>query len=96
MAKKSKSKDIKLTKDEIENIKNLRENFNNITVQLGELELSRIQTEQRLEQIQTDKLTLETRYNELATMERNVVNELQSKYGIGSLDLTTGVFKPQK
>tara|TARA_Y100001938_G_C7921912_1_gene344910 strand:- start:298 stop:588 length:291 start_codon:yes stop_codon:yes gene_type:complete len=96
MAKKSKSKDIKLTKDEIENIKNLRENFNNITVQLGELELSRIQTEQRLEQIQTDKLTLETRYNELATMERNVVNELQSKYGVGSLDLTTGVFKPQK
>ena len=51
MAKKSKSKDIKLTKDEIENIKNLRENFNKITVQLGELEVSRIQTEQRLEQI---------------------------------------------
>ena len=96
MAKKSKSKDIKLTKDEIENIKNLRENFNNITVQLGELELSRIQTEQRLEQIQTDKLTLETRYNELAMMEKNVVNELQSKYGVGSLDLTTGVFTPQK
>ena len=29
-------------------------------------------------------------------MEKNVVNELQSKYGVGSLDLTTGVFTPQK
>jgi len=43
------------------------------------------------------KITEQTvAYKELLTKEKEVINSLLEKYGIGSLDIDTGMFTPDK
>ena len=94
MAKKSK--DVKFTKDELNSIEELRNNYNSVTNALGMLEVSRMQTEKRLETIESDKIRLETQYEQLTMAEKELINSLTEKYGQGSIDINTGVFTPVK
>tara|TARA_E500000318_G_scaffold1441_1_gene1903 strand:- start:2102 stop:2386 length:285 start_codon:yes stop_codon:yes gene_type:complete len=94
MAKKSK--EIKFTQDEINSLQALQTNYANVRSAFGDLEVQRIQTEQRLEQINNEKFRLETEYSKLNTSEQQLVNDLNEKYGPGNLDPTTGVFTPTK
>ena len=92
MAKKSK--EVKFTKKEIDSLQQLRSNYANIELSLGKLEVSRMQTEQQLDNIENNKLRLETQYTELQKTESEIVNELTEKYGVGNLDIVTGKFTP--
>ena len=94
MAKKSK--EIKFTKDEISQIESIRNGFDEIQNFLGRLEIQRIQAEQVLENLHNDKLRLETRYSDLVDEERELVANLNEKYGPGNLDPETGIFTPTK
>ena len=94
MAKKSK--EIKFTQDEISRLKELQQDYDNVRSSLGSIEVSRIQTEARLEQIHNEKLRLETQYTQLNQRELELVSELNQKYGPGNLDPLTGVFTPTK
>ena len=94
MAKKSK--DVKFTKDELNSIEELRNNYNSVTNALGMLEVSRMQTEKRLETIESDKIRLETQYEQLTMAEKELINSLTEKYGQGSIDINSGVFTPVK
>ena len=94
MAKKSK--EITFTQEELTSLKDLQEGYQNIREALGSMEVSRIQTEQRLEQISNEKLRLETEYARLTQSEMDLVRELNEKYGPGNLDPNTGVFTPTK
>jgi predicted nuclease with TOPRIM domain len=94
MAKKSK--DVKFTKDELNSIEELRNNYNSVTNALGMLEVSRMQTEKRLEAIEGDKIRLETQYEQLTMVEKELINSLTEKYGQGSIDINSGVFTPVK
>jgi|TARA_B100001939_G_C16566678_1_gene456794 predicted nuclease with TOPRIM domain len=94
MAKKSK--DVKFTKDELNSIEELRNNYNSVTNALGMLEVSRMQTEKRLEAIEGDKIRLETQYEQLTMAEKELINSLTEKYGQGSIDINSGVFTPVK
>ena len=94
MAKKSK--EIKFTKDEISQIQSIRNGFDEVQNFLGRLEIQRIQAEQVLENLHNDKLRLETRYSDLVDEERELVANLNEKYGPGNLDPVTGIFTPTK
>ena len=94
MAKKSK--EIKFTKDEISQIESIRNGFDEVQNFLGRLEIQRIQAEQVLENLNNDKLRLETRYSDLVDEERELVVNLNEKYGPGNLDPETGIFTPTK
>jgi len=94
MAKKSK--EIKFTQEELTSLQELQQGYDNVRNGLGALEVSRIQTEQRLEQISNEKLRLETQYTQLNQTELELVNDLNEKYGPGNLDPSTGVFTPTK
>jgi len=94
MAKKSK--EIKFTKDEISQIQSIRNGFDEVQNFLGRLEIQRIQAEQVLENLHNDKLRLETRYSDLVDEERELVVNLNEKYGPGNLDPETGIFTPTK
>ena len=94
MAKKSKV--IKFTQDEINSLQSLQTNYANVRSAFGDLEVQRIQTEQRIDQINNEKLRLETEYSKLNTSEQQLVNDLNEKYGPGNLDPTTGVFTQTK
>ena len=91
-----KSKEIKFTKSEVSSIEELRNSFSDIQTLLGRLEIQRIQTEQSLENIHNDRLRLETRYSDLITEERKLVEDFTEKYGPGNLDPESGVFTPIK
>ena len=92
MAKKSK--EVKFTKKEINSLQQLRSDYANVEVSLGKLEIARMQSEQQLDNIENNKLRLETQYTELQKTESEIVNELTEKYGVGNLDITTGKFTP--
>ena len=94
MAKKSK--EITFTKDEISQIESIRNGFDEVQNFLGRLEIQRIQAEQVLENLHNDKLRLETRYSDLVDEERELVANLNEKYGPGNLDPETGIFTPTK
>jgi len=94
MAKKSK--EITFTQEELTSLKDLQEGYQNIREALGSMEVSRIQTEQRLETIENEKLRLETEYARLTQSEMDLVRELNEKYGPGNLDPDSGVFTPIK
>jgi len=92
MAKKSK--EVKFTKKEINSLQQLRSDYANVELSLGKLEIARMQSEQQLDNIQNNKLRLETQYTTLQRTESQIVSELTEKYGVGNLDITTGKFTP--
>ena len=92
MAKKSNQ--IKFTKEELSGIREVRNSYNNITTNFGNLEVQRIQTEQRLSAIEQQKVIAENEYNQVIQQEVELLNNLNEKYGQGSLDLEKGVFTP--
>jgi|TARA_A100001391_G_scaffold44003_1_gene25641 septal ring factor EnvC (AmiA/AmiB activator) len=94
MAKKSK--EIKFTKQEMESLNKVRIGFEEVQFSLGSLEIVRIQTENKLEQISNRRLQLETQYNNLINEEQELLSELNEKYGAGNFDPETGVFTPIK
>ena len=94
MAKKSK--EIKFTQEELTQLQELQSGYKNIRNSMGALEISRIQLEQRLDNLSDEKLRLETEYSQLVSTEQTLVGELNEKYGPGNLDPTTGVFTPTK
>jgi len=92
MAKKSK--EIKFTQDELTSLEDLQSGYDKIKNSLGSLELTRFQTEKKLEQISNERFRLENEFNKLTELELKIVRELNEKYGPGNLDPTTGVFTP--
>ena len=97
MAKKTKkTEEIKFTQQELESLQQVKDSYFQVKSGLGELEVARIQNEQRGEQIEGQKLRLEAQWVETVKMEQNLVDTLNQKYGPGNLDPATGVFSPIK
>ena len=94
MAKKKK--EIKFTQEEMDSLSNLRNSYAQLELSLGKLEVARIQSEQRMEQLENEKLRLETQYSEVQKQESILVSSLNEKYGDGNLDPETGVFTPNE
>ena len=90
----AKKKEIKFTQEELDSLSNLRNSFAQLELGFGKLEVARIQAEQRMEQIEDEKLRLETQYAQEQVNENNLISNLTEKYGMGNLDITTGKFTP--
>ena len=73
--------------EEIDKIKNLKNEVNQIAFQFGQLYINKLKLEEQ-EKFLKDKMEA------LETQEKNIANELTSKYGKGSIDLETGTFTP--
>lgn len=81
------SNEIKFTDEELKKVQDIKEQYNKLTVQLGQIELDRnLLDEQRK--------VLNTEYSNLRDMEMEFAKGLSNKYGVGSLNLQTGVFVP--
>ena len=85
---------IKFTDEELTNIKELRTNNANIVSQFGQIELEKFLTDQRLEQLDQAKLQLQSQLEKLQERERELVKELNDKYGAGTVDIESGMFVP--
>jgi hypothetical protein len=76
---------IYLTKEELDQLKKLRENDKTLTTAFGEIEIS-------IQSLNVQKQNLIKSYNELKQNENRIANMLQSKYGDGTIEIETGEF----
>ncbi len=78
---------IKLTEEELNKFAEIQAKNNAVVNQLGNLELTKLQVENR-------RVEILNFLNELREEENEFGKELTEKYGEGSIDLQTGEFLP--
>lgn len=75
----------KLTTDEIENLKSLKQRYDGLIFNLGQIELDRIKLNLMRKQ-------METEYDNLTKFEEKIATALNEKYGKGYIDPNTQEF----
>lgn len=89
------SEDNKITEEEFASVKALREQIIDVISTTGQLKLMHDLMEEDLLAIK-DRLNQQSKnYRQLLDKEKEVVDSLLNKYGMGSLDVETGVFTPE-
>lgn len=96
MPESEKSKIIRLTSEELARVKAIPARLQQITLQLGQIEIEHTNLERRLAELDVMKENLLTDLVTLQQQERAVSGDLVSRYGIGTLDPVTGIFVPQE
>jgi len=87
---------IKFTKEELDQITELREGNGTKISEFGQIELELLLANQRIESLEKAKERLQAAYIELQGKETALVQQLNEKYGAGQVDLTSGEFIPVK
>lgn len=86
------SEQIKLTDEEITQIKQIQDDNSRIIFQLGEIELESRLIGRRVIDLDTLRNTIHNDYAALQNREKELVQQLNTKYGVGQVDLESGVF----
>ncbi len=84
----------KVEATDLEKITELRDSYKKQTVRIGQLNVERILMNQAVDRLNKAILEQENAYIEMQEKERELVKELQEKYGIGQLNLDNGTFTP--
>ncbi len=84
----------KFTDEELEKIKGIQTGYQQKTALFGQLSLQKFQVTRQLDSIETAEENLRNEIIQLETTERELVKELNQKYGAGTLDPQTGTFTP--
>jgi hypothetical protein len=77
----------KLTAEELQQVRILKQEYTNLSVNLGELILQKANIEEDI------KILLESR-KFIYEKEQKIAKDLQEKYGQGSINIDTGEVKP--
>jgi chaperonin cofactor prefoldin len=85
---------IKVSEEEVNKIKELRQSYQELIVQVGQVELQMNDLNDALNNLSEAKLKLMIKYTEIKQTERTQLEELNKKYGVGSLNVDTGLFIP--
>jgi|TARA_R100000030_G_scaffold14285_2_gene9416 hypothetical protein len=93
MAKKQKS--IKFSKEELNGLQAIRNDYQSIQNEFGALRVRRLQLQQQLDLLDSREVELDGLYVQVQSNERNLSQELTEKYGNGNLDFDTGEFTPE-
>ena len=88
------SENKKFTQDELAKIVELRESNSQKISEFGQVELEILLTNQRMDALQDAKQKLQEEYVGLQDKEKELVKELNDKYGSGTVDLDSGEFIP--
>tara|TARA_Y100000310_G_scaffold278369_1_gene296766 strand:+ start:230 stop:514 length:285 start_codon:yes stop_codon:yes gene_type:complete len=83
-----------LTAEELKTIEKLREKSNQKVIQFGEIELELFLAKQRINELENIKKEFQQNYTELQKEERELVETLNEKYGMGTLNVDSGEFAP--
>lgn len=90
------SEETKITDEELSSVKALREEIVGVISNVGQLKLTHDLMEEDLTTVKSRLNEQTTKYKELLKKEKQLIDELLQKYGMGSLDVETGVFTPEK
>ena len=95
MAEQTKVVDeIKFSEDELTSLSNLQAGYQEKQTLLGQLSVQRILIDQQSEALEARLTEVQTEYEGVQQQERDLVKQLNEKYGPGSLNPETGVFTP--
>ena len=86
----------KFTKDEMEKIKEVQNSYISIQQAFGQVKVGRLRLEQQLDATQKASGDLRDKFLETQQNEQKFIEDLNKKYGDGSLDLESGTFTPNK
>ena len=86
--------EIKFTDEELKSLSELSQGYQNIQSAFGQLRVQKILLEQQKEGLEEAEVKMEADYAENQQKERDLVKELNDKYGPGQLDPQSGVFTP--
>ena len=84
----------KFTKEELDQITELRDGNSEKIREFGQIELEILLTTQRVNALSEAKNTLHEEYVKLQDKERELVKQLNDKYGAGTVDISNGEFTP--
>ena len=88
------AKEIKFTEEELKSLSDLAQGYQTTQAAFGQLRVQKILLQQQREGLEEAEIKLEADYTSLQDNERDIVKQLNEKYGPGSLDPQTGVFTP--
>jgi chromosome segregation ATPase len=77
----------KFSKEELDKISEIKSNYDAITLRMGQVHFE-------LSSLNSEKLELENSFDNNREQEVEFAQQLTSKYGKGSLDISTGIFTP--
>ena len=86
----------KLTDEELSSVKSLREEIIGSISTVGQLKLTHDLMEEDLVSVKSKLNEQVAKYKELLGKEKELIDVFMKKYGIGSLDIETGVFTPEQ
>ena len=88
------AKEVKFTDDELKQLQGLQTSYQEKQLQFGQLKVQRILHQQQSDALEEAEVRLEEDYKKVQETERGIVQQLNEKYGPGSLNPETGVFTP--
>ena len=86
--------EIKFTDEELKSLSDLSQSYQSIQASFGQIRVQKILAEQQAEALEEAEVKMEADYKEMQDTERELVQQLNAKYGPGQLDPQTGVFTP--
>jgi transposase len=78
----------------MQSIKTIQEEYTQVGVQLVQLRLAKKSSEDYLKKLVEEEESLNSSISEINEREKKLADDLNEKYGVGSLDMNTGEFTP--
>jgi len=85
---------MKFSDDEMKKLQELQTSYQSKTIEFGQLRVQSILLKQQLSALEQQEAQMEVDYSNIQKNERDLVDELNKKYGPGTLDPSTGTFTP--
>ena len=84
----------KLTEEEITQIKEMQQQYNKFVFELGSMEAQLAEVNTHAKTLETEKSNILSDIKKLGERERELLNTLQEKYGVGNINIETGEVTP--
>jgi len=88
------AEEIKFTDEELKSLQDLSQSYQNIQASFGQIKVQKILNQQQTDALEEAEVKMDADYKEIQDNERELVQQLNEKYGPGQLDPQTGVFTP--
>ena len=88
------SDEMKFTEEELQSLQSLQNGYQEKQVMLGQLAVQRILLNQQSDALEIRAAEVEEEYEGVQQQERDLVAQLNEKYGPGTLNPETAVFTP--
>jgi len=88
------SENKKLTAEELQQIKDMQQQYNKFVFELGSIEAQLQNLLATKELIETEKSNVLEDIKKLGEREKELISGLQAKYGVGNIDIESGEITP--